>query len=134
MANNNIGSIIVVNESKSPIGIITERDVLYNIAKEGSPLSLPAEYVMSTPLITIKETDSLIDALFVMNTNHFRRLPITNNEQKLVGILTDKDIFKAILSNKQLLSDYYNNKNFEPSYSVVEEFRNRIFETLFKTD
>jgi predicted transcriptional regulator len=34
MKNNNIG-IIVVNESKSPLGIITERDVVNNITKEG---------------------------------------------------------------------------------------------------
>ena len=74
----------------------------------------------------------MIDALQIMNTHHFRRLPIINNEQKLVGILTDKDIFKAILSNKDLLSDYYNNKKFEPSYSILEEFRDRIFETIFK--
>jgi predicted transcriptional regulator len=35
MKNNNIGSVIVVNESKSPLGIVTERDVVNNIAKEG---------------------------------------------------------------------------------------------------
>ena len=67
-----------------------------------------------------------------MNTHHFRRLPIINYEQKLVGILTDKDIFKAILSNKDLLFDYYNNKNFQPSYSILEEFRDRIFETFYQ--
>ena len=87
---------------------------------------------MSTPLITIKDTNSLIDALEIMNAHHFRRLPVTNSEQKLVGILTDKDIFKVILRNKDLLSDYYNNKNFEPSYSILEEFRDRIFETIYK--
>ncbi len=132
MKNNNIGSLIVVNEYQSPHGIITERDVVYNIAKEGATLLLQAQDVMSTPLITIKETNSLIDALHVMNTHQFRRLPVTNNEQKLVGILTDKDIFKAILSNKELLSDYYSNKNFEPSYPILEEFRARIFDTIFK--
>ena len=67
-----------------------------------------------------------------MKTNQFRRLPVTNNEQKLVGILTDKDIFKAILSNKDLLSDYYSNDTFEPSYPILEEFRDRIFNTIFK--
>ena len=56
-----------------------------------------------------------------------------NKEQKLVGILTDKDIFKAILSSKYLLSDVYNNKNFEPSHSVLEEFRDRIFENYLST-
>ena len=132
MKNNNIGSIIVVNESKSPLGIITERDIVNNLSSSDANLQIQVNKIMSTPLITIKETNSLIDALQVMNTNHFRRLPITNNEQKLVGILTDKDIFKAILRNKELLSDYYNNKEFEPSYSVLEEFRDRIFETIFK--
>ena len=67
---------------------------------------------MSTPLITIKDTNSLIDALKIMNAHHIRRLTVTNSEQKLVGILTDKDIFKIILRNKDLLSNYYNNKNF----------------------
>jgi len=57
-----------------------------------------------------------------------------NNEQKLVGILTDKNIFKAILSNKQLLSDVYNNKNFEPSHSVLEEFRDRILKLFLNLD
>ena len=130
--NNNIGSVIVVNESQSPIGIITERDVVSNIAKEEATLLLQAQDVMSIPLITIKDQDSLIDALQVMNTHHFRRLPITNNEQKLVDVVTDKDIFKAILSTKELLSEYYDTKNFEPSYSILEEFRDRFFETIFK--
>ena len=67
---------------------------------------------MSTPLITIKDTNSLIDALEIMNAHHIRRLTVTNCEQKLVGILTDKDIFKIILRNKDLLSNYDNNKNF----------------------
>lgn len=132
MENNNIGSVIVVNESQSPIGIITERDVVSNIAKEEATLLLQAQNVMSTPLITIKDKDSLIDALQVMNTHQFRRLPITNNEQKLVDIVTDKAIFKAILSTKELLSEYYYTKNFESSYSILEEFRDRIFETIFK--
>jgi predicted transcriptional regulator len=75
-------------------------------------LLLQAQVVMSIPLITIKDTNSLIDALEIMNAHHFRRLTVTNSEQKLVGILTDKDILKIILRNEDLLSNYYNNKNF----------------------
>jgi CBS-domain-containing membrane protein len=66
-----------------------------------------------------------------MNAHHLRRLPVTNKEQKLVGILTDKDILKVILRNKDFLSNYYKNKNFEPSYSILES-RDRIFETIYK--
>ena len=38
-----------------------------------------------------------------MQKNNFRRLPIINNEGKLVGIVTDKNILKAIINNKELL-------------------------------
>ena len=39
----------MVNEFQSPIGIITERDVVYNIAQEEATLLLQAKDVMSTP-------------------------------------------------------------------------------------
>jgi len=74
MKNNNIGSVIVVNESQSPIGIITERDIVYNIAQEEVTLLLQSQDVMTTPLINIKDTNSLIDALRIMNTNHLEDL------------------------------------------------------------
>ena len=46
MKNNNIDSVIVINESKSPIGIITERYVVYNNAQEGASLLLQAQVVV----------------------------------------------------------------------------------------
>lgn len=94
-------------------------------------LLLQSQDVMTTPLKTIKDTNSLIDGLPIMNSHHFRRLAIINNEPKLVGILTDKDIFKEILSNKQLLSDVYNNKNCEPYYSILDGFWRTNFETIY---
>ena len=60
--------------------------------------------IMSKPLVTALETQSLIDALQTMQKNNFRRIPIVNKEGKLVGIVTDKDIFKTIINNKELLS------------------------------
>ncbi len=87
-----------------------------------------------TSLITIKDSNSLIEALQIMHSHNFRRLPVINNEQKLIGIITDKDIIKAILSNKDLLSDYYDSKEFEPSYSILEQFRDRIFDTIYNLD
>lgn len=132
MKNNNIGSLIVVNESDFPVGIITERDIVYCIAQEEDTLQLQAQKIMTSPLITIKDSNSLIDALQIMHSHNFRRLPVINNEQKLIGIITDKDIIKSILSSKDLLSDYYDKEEFEPSYSILEEFRDRIFDTLYK--
>ena len=86
---------------------------------------------MSNPIITLLETNSIMDALQTMTTNNFRRLPVINKEKKLVGIVTNKDIFKIIINNKGLLADYYNNKNFQHSYSLLQENKEQIFESLF---
>ena len=67
---------------------------------------------MSKPLITINPNSSIKEVTELMQQNDIRRLPIVDNKGKLVGIFTDKDIFKIILRNKDLLSNYYNNKNF----------------------
>ena len=49
-----------------------------------------------------------------------------------VGIVTDKDIFKVIINNKELLSDLNNNKNFQFSPSILEEYREHLFENIFR--
>ena len=133
MKDNRIGSVIVVDESNSnPIGIITERDIVNNLSSPTANLQIQVKEIMSKPIITIQETYSLIDALQTMQKNNFRRLPVTNKEGKLVGIVTDKDIFKTIINNKDLISDLSSNKNFQFSQSTLEEYREHLFENIFR--
>ncbi len=134
MKDNKIGGVVVVDESSSnnPVGIITERDIINNLSSPDADLHLAVNAIMSKPIVTIQETQSIIDALKVMQKNNFRRLPITNKEGKLIGIVTDKDIFKIIINNKDLLSDLYNNKNFQISPSTLEEYRENLFENIFR--
>jgi len=135
MKENKIGSVIVVDESNKNnlVGIITERDIINNLSLPDANLQILVNSIMSKPIVTIQETQSLIDALKTMQKNNFRRLPITNKEGKLVGIVTDKDIFKIIINNKELLSDLRNNKNLQLSQSVLEKYREhflKIFSNL----
>ena len=134
MKDNRIGCVIVVDESNknNPVGIITERDIINNLSLPDANLQIVVNSIMSKPIVTIQETHSLIDALKTMQKNNFRRLPITNKEGKLVGIVTDKDIFKIIINNKELLSDLNNNKNFQLSQSILEEYREHLFENIFR--
>jgi len=133
MKDNKIGCVVVVNESNDPIGIITERDIINNLTVEDANLRSQVVNIMSNPIITLLETNSIMDALQTMTTNNFRRLPVINKEEKLVGIVTNKDIFKIIINNKGLLADYYNNKNFQPSYSLLQDNKDQIFESFFKS-
>lgn len=137
MKDNNIGSVVVIdksnnNSNNNPVGIITERDIVNNLSSPDANLQIQVKEIMSTPIVTIKETHSLIDTLQTMYKNNFRTLPITNKEGKLVGIVTDKDIFKTIIKNKDLISDLYSNKNYQFSQSTLGEYRERLFENIFR--
>jgi predicted transcriptional regulator len=134
MKDNRIGCVIVVDESNSnnPVGIITERDIVNNLSSSDANLRIQVNEIMSKPIVTAQNTQSLLDALQIMQKNNFRRLPITNKVGKLVGIVTDKDIFKTIINNKDLISDLSNNKNFQFSQSALEAYREHLFENTFR--
>jgi predicted transcriptional regulator len=104
---NNIGSVIVVagnkESEKVPVGIITERDVVKHIAIDPSHSHFSARELMSHPLITITSNTSLKDALRLIASRDIRRLPVVDSG-KLVGIVTDKDIYRAIAKNESLIS------------------------------
>ncbi|HJS63787.1 MAG TPA: CBS domain-containing protein [Nitrososphaeraceae archaeon] len=136
MKENRIGSVIVIDQSNNnnPVGIITERDIVNYLSSPDANLIMQVNEIMSKPLVTARETQSLIDALQTMQKNDFRRLPIVNKEGKLVGIVTDKDIFKTIINNKDLLSNIYNNRNFQFCQSILEEYREHLFKNIFQPE
>jgi predicted transcriptional regulator len=59
---------------------------------------------MKTPVITINPNSSVIDAMETMQQKDIRRLPVVDNKEKLLGIVTDKDIFRVIVQNQQTLA------------------------------
>ena len=114
MHDNNIGSVIVVRENENPsidrppfepTGIITERDIVNHIATKLIAIQAPAREVMSKPLVTVRPETSLADAIQTMQAKDFRRLVVVDNDGRMVGIVTDKDIFRAIARNQALIAD-----------------------------
>lgn len=91
MAKNKIGSIVVV-EDRRPIGIVTERDIVYGVvAKNLKPSEVEVGVIMSSPLKHVRPEMTLKQASRLMVKNNIRRLPVIQ-DGKLVGIITDKDI------------------------------------------
>jgi CBS domain-containing protein len=112
MCEHKIGSVIIVEntatekgkntEYSKPIGIITERDIVTHLGskKPLSSLQTPVFEIMSHPLIIIQSNSSLKDGIETMQLKNIRRLPVINKEKdsdKMVGIVTEKDIFRAIM-------------------------------------
>lgn len=120
MNENNIGSVIIVkgssastnkraysNNNQEPLGIITERDVVRLMGLlQPHVLNIPLRDLMSKPIITLSANNSIKDAIHAMKLNNIRRLLIVENG-KMEGIITGKDIFKAIINNRALIPDLF---------------------------
>jgi CBS domain-containing protein len=128
---NKIGSIVILKnstsenkESKVPVGIVTERDVVRLASLPDNKLSVdqPVHLLMRTPLITINPNSSVIDAMETMQQKDIRRLPVVDNTGKLLGIITDKDIFSVIVKNQTLASSGISDQILVDQQSIYGKF------------
>jgi CBS domain-containing protein len=95
MAKFDVGSIVVVDSSLRPVGIITERDVLRGIVIPRLPIDVvTALEVMSKPLISISPDVSVEQAAKLMSDKRIKKLPIVEGN-KLVGIITSMDLVRT---------------------------------------
>ena len=91
-----IGSIVIVDNEKKCIGIFTERDAIRSVATE-IPLDSPIESVMTRNVVTIKGDASLLEARRRMRNNNIRRLPVVDDEGRIVGIVSIRGILDELL-------------------------------------
>jgi signal-transduction protein with cAMP-binding, CBS, and nucleotidyltransferase domain len=105
MKRSGVGSIIVIDKKRQPMGIITERDMVKRVCfKNVSSSRIKVEDIMSSPLITIMSYDSIDTASRVMTRNKIKRLVVLEADNRIVGLLSVSDITKHLA--KILLDDY----------------------------
>ncbi|MEM2102542.1 MAG: CBS domain-containing protein [Candidatus Bathyarchaeia archaeon] len=91
MTENNVGGLPVVDNEGRIWAIVTERDIV-NLLKDKIS-GVKVKEIMSKDLVTVKPETSIYDAVKIMTTRGFRRLPIAS-DKKLVGILTVMDVMR----------------------------------------
>ena len=115
MYENNIGNVLIIRnyvaqdsiKQDKIVGIITERDVVRIVGSFDQTLyHLPVREIMSKPIISITPTCSLKDAIETMQLKNIRRLPVIEQEGKLAGIITARDIFKIIIKSPDTISTF----------------------------
>ena len=82
-----IGCVISIDENKKCIGIFTERDAIRLVA-EDVELDQPLGNVMTKNVITIQEDSSINEVRRTIQTHSIRHLPVVNQENRLVGLLS----------------------------------------------
>ncbi len=96
MLDRRVGAVTVVDGDKKVAGIFTERDVLRRVALSGRmPAEIPVREVMTTPveMATLDTTPG--QALATMIEYHYRHLPIVDDDGRLLGTLSIRDVLQA---------------------------------------
>ena len=91
MADRNVGSLVIINESGTPHGIITDRDIVTTVVAQGMNVDETiVEEVMAHPVVSIRESADMEMALSCM-TFGMRRIPVVDEEDRLVGVVSLDD-------------------------------------------
>lgn len=92
-----IGSVLVLNEASSVVGIVSERDLVRAMASHGQKaLELEARQIMTRDVITCDPDDSIDEVMQSMTNGRFRHLPVVQRGE-LLGIVSIGDVVKARL-------------------------------------
>ena len=91
MAEYHIGGIPVVDDDKRLVGIVTNRDLRFE-----RRLDRPVDEIMSKDnLVTTHQQTDLMAAADILQKNKIEKLPVVDKDNRLVGLITYKDITKA---------------------------------------
>jgi CBS domain-containing protein len=92
-----IGALVVLDAERRPVGIVTDRDLVARcIAARQDPEKTTVGDVMSKPTARVLESTPIEDALGEMLRAGARRLPVVDDEGRLVGILALDDVIELL--------------------------------------
>jgi CBS domain-containing protein len=116
MKDNNVSSLVVVDDEGKPQGLVTERDLVRKVCiNDVRTSSVTNKDIMSSPLITIDSNSSASVAVDVMLQNNIRHLLVVDksNTNNPIGIITPLDLRDEEYTDEGLkhaieeLSEYY---------------------------
>lgn len=97
MTDHKIDAVLVAKEGKV-LGIVTEKDVVRAIGSGASPSASVSKF-MSTELISAFTGEPLVEMASKMIESDIRHLPVIRSDGTLAGIVTIKDVLRALLAS-----------------------------------
>lgn len=110
MTEKNVGALIVLEDGILS-GIVSERDFVHRITDDRDcQLSTPIKEYMTTKLVTVKPASTIEECMKLMTDKRIRHLPVLNDKDELIGIISIGDVVKGIIDEQVMtihnLEDY----------------------------
>jgi signal-transduction protein with cAMP-binding, CBS, and nucleotidyltransferase domain len=105
MCQEEVGSVIILQHNQ-PIGIVTEEDINCKVvAKDLKPGTVRVNEIMSTPLITVRADKTVGDAAHMMVKHRVRRLPVVDEQNRVIGIVTVRDLLTVSNEMNEVMAE-----------------------------
>ena len=105
MAKKSFESVVII-ENLKPIGIFTTKDVI-RVIEKNEDLSKPISSYMSTPVDTIGKDCSVKEALEFLKKKHYKRVIVVDDEGRMSGVISQKELISTTYSRWALLTKEY---------------------------
>ncbi len=105
LVNNRITGMPVLDETRKIIGVVSEYDIIKSVNEDGDkkPIELTTPIRYTQKVTTITEDTTLDEILRLFKEKKVRRLPVLNNDNQLVGIITRRDIMRVLFYRSKVL-------------------------------
>jgi CBS domain-containing protein len=95
LAEHNIGALVVVDGPETPVGIVSERDIVRRLARDEHLFDQAISGIMTRDLVIGVPQDDLAAVGHTMTERRIRHLPVSDDRGRLVGIVSIGDVVKA---------------------------------------
>jgi CBS domain-containing protein len=97
MRDHRLGTVVVVDEQRRPMGIVSDRDVTIRVVAAGlDPARTHVRDIMTPMPTTVLRDTTMEAALGEMRMGRMRRLPVVDGMGKLIGIVTLDDMLRLL--------------------------------------
>lgn len=105
LSSRRIGAVIVSSDGRTPLGILSERDIVRELGKRGiGCLTDRVDQVMTRALIGCTAGDSADSVMEKMTEGRFRHMPVMKGDE-MIGLISIGDVVKARLSELAMERD-----------------------------
>jgi CBS domain-containing protein len=100
------GVLVITDDDSRITGIISERDIVNAVAERSlDALALRVSDVMTRKVVTCSRRDTVKNVMEIMTQRKIRHVPVTDDDDRLSGIVSIRDVVDAHLAQIQLESD-----------------------------